>query len=57
MVGVNVTACNWGVLFALKAGVSLKFDKESVGLNEILCTDSEDFNRLGVSRSTSSELT
>ena len=52
-----MTACNWDVLFALKAGVSLKFDKESVGVNEILCIDCEDFNGLGVSKSTSSELT
>ena len=29
MVGVNMTPCNWGVLFAPNAVVSLKFDKES----------------------------
>ena len=29
MVGVNMTPCNWGVLFAPNAGVSLEFDKES----------------------------
>ena len=28
--------CNCGVLFATNAGVSLEFDKESVGVNEIL---------------------
>ena len=28
IVRVNVTPCNWGVLFALNAGVSLEFDKE-----------------------------
>ena len=38
MVGVNVTPCNWGVLLAPNAGVSLEFDKESVGVNLILCT-------------------
>ena len=38
-VGVNVTPCNWGVLFAPNAGVSMEFDKESLGAN---------FNRLGV---------
>ena len=36
IVGVNVIPCNWGVLFALNAGVSLDFDKESVEINEIL---------------------
>ena len=41
MVGVNVTPCNWGVLLAPNAGVSLEFDKESVGVNEIFCTDCE----------------
>ena len=53
MVGVNVTPCNWGVLFAPNTGVSLEFDKVSVRVNEILCTDCEEFNRLGVSKSTS----
>ena len=57
MVGFNVTPCYWGVLFATNAGLSLEFDKESVGANVILCTDCEDFNRLGVSKSTSSEFT
>ena len=57
IVGDNVTPCNWGVLFALNTGVSLEFDKESVEVNEILWTDWEDFNRLGVSNSTSSEFT
>ena len=47
--------CNWGVLFAPNTGVSLKFDKESVGNNVILCTGCEELNRLGVSKSTSSE--
>ena len=56
-VGVNVTPCNWRFSFALNAGVSLEFDKESVEVNEILWTDCEDFNRLGVSKSTSSEFT
>ena len=49
--------CNWGVLFAPNAGVYLKFDKEPVGVNEILCPDCEDINRLGVSKLTSSEFT
>ena len=57
MVGVKVTPCNWGVLFAPNAGVSLEFDKESVRVNVILCTDYEDFNRLGVSKSTRFEFT
>ena len=57
MVGFNETPCYWGVLFATNAGLSLEFDKESVGANVILCTDCEDFNRLGVSKSTSSEFT
>ena len=57
IVEVNVTPYNWGILFALNAGVSLEFDKESVEVNEILWTDWEDFNRLGVSNSTSSEFT
>ena len=43
MVGVNVTPCNWRVLFAPKPGVSLAFDKESVEVNEIFCTDCEEF--------------
>ena len=47
-VGVNVTPCNWGVLCAPNAGVSMEFDKESSGANAILCTYCEDFNRLGV---------
>ena len=50
MVGLNVTPCNWEVLPAPNAGVLLEFDKESVGVNKILCTDSEYFNRLGVSK-------
>ena len=33
MVGVNVTPCNWEVLFALNAGVSLELDMESVWAN------------------------
>ena len=57
MAGVNVTPCNWGVLFAPNAGVSLEFDKAFVGVNEILCTGCEEFNRLDVSRSTSSKFT
>ena len=57
MVKVNVTPCNRGVLFALKAGASLEFDKESAGAKEILYTDCEDFNTLGVSKSTSSKFT
>ena len=57
MVEDNVTPCNWGVLFAPNAGVSLEFDKESLGANAILCTDCEDFNRLGVSKSTRLEFT
>ena len=57
MVGVKVTPSNWGVLFAPNAGVSLEFDKESVRVNAILCTDYEDFNRLGVSKSTRFEFT
>ena len=52
MVGVNMTTCNWGVLFAPNAGVSLEFEKESVEANAILCRDCEHFNRLGVSKST-----
>ena len=55
--GVNVTPCNWGVLFASNAGVSLEFDKESVVANAILCIDCEDFNELGASKSTRSQLT
>ena len=35
--------------------LSLEFDMESVGANGGLCTDREDFNKLGVSKSTSSE--
>ena len=54
IVGANVTPCNWRVLFTLNAGVSLEFDKECVEVNEILWTDCEDFNRLGVSKLTSS---
>ena len=50
MVVVNVAPCNWGVLFAPNAGVSLEFDKESARVNKILCTDWEEFNRLGVSK-------
>ena len=48
---VNVTLCSWGVLFTLKASVSLEFDIESVGVNEILCTDCEEFNGLSVFKS------
>ena len=55
IVGVNLTPCNWGVLFAHNAGVSLEFSKESVEINEIFWTDCEDFNKLGVSKSTSPE--
>ena len=55
--GVNVTPCNWGVLFASNAGVSLEFDKESVVANAILCIDCEDFNELGASKSTRFQLT
>ena len=43
MMGVKMTTCNWGVLFTLKTGVSLEFDKESIGVNEILCTDCEEW--------------
>ena len=57
IVGVNVTPWNWGVLFALNAGVSLEFDKESVEVNKILWTDCEDFNRLSLSKSTRFEFT
>ena len=57
MVGVSMTPCSWGVFLTLNAGVSLEFDKESLGVNEILRTDCEEFNRLGVSKSTSSEFT
>ena len=38
MVGVNMTPCNWGVLFAPNARISLEFDKECVGVNEFLYT-------------------
>ena len=55
--GVNVTLCNWGVLFAPNAGVSFEFDMESVGANAVLCTDCKDFNRLGVSKLTRFEFT
>ena len=55
MVGVKMTSCKWEVLFAPNTGVSLKLNKESEGVNEILSTDCEEFNRLGVSKSTSSE--
>ena len=54
--GVNKTPCNWEVLFAPNAGVSLVFDKESKGFYEILSTDCEEFNRSGVSKSTSSDI-
>ena len=57
MVEVNVTPCNWEVLFVTNAGALLEFHKEFEGVNEIFCTDCEDFNRLGVSRSTISEFT
>ena len=57
MRGANVTPCNWGVFFVPNTGVSLEFDKESVGVDEILCTDCEEFNRLDVSKSTSYEFT
>ena len=57
MVEVKVTACNWGVLFAPNAGVSLQFYKESVGADGILCTDCEDSKRLDVSKSTRCECT
>ena len=57
MVGVNVTPYSWGNLFAPNAGVSLEFDKESVETNVILCVDCEDFNRLGISKSTRFEFT
>ena len=36
IVGVDVTLCNWRVLFALNADVSLEFDKKSVEVNVIL---------------------
>ena len=52
-----MSLCNWGILIAPNAGVSLKYDKESTGANEILCTECKKFNRLGVSKSTSSEFT
>ena len=55
--GVNVTPYSWGNLFAPNAGVSLEFDKESVEANVILCVDCEDFNRLGISKSTRFEFT
>ena len=57
MVGVNVIPCNWGVLFALSAGVSYKYDTESAEVNEIFCTDCEEFNRSGIFKSTRSEST
>ena len=57
MVGVKVTPSNWGVFLPPNAGVSLEFDKESVRVKAILCTDCEDFNRLGVSKSTRFEFT
>ena len=57
MVGVDVTPYSWGNLFAPNAGVSLEFDKESVETNVILCVDCEDFNRLGISKSTRFEFT
>ena len=55
--GVDVTPYSWGNLFAPNAGVSLEFDKESVETNVILCVDCEDFNRLGISKSTRFEFT
>ena len=55
--GVNVTPYIWGVLFVFNAVVSLEFEKESVEIDEMLWTDCEDFNRLYVSKSTSSEFT
>ena len=57
MLEVDLTCCNCGALFAPNVGVSLEFDKEFVGINEILLRTCEEFNRLGVSRSTSSECT
>ena len=39
---------NWEVLFTFSAGVLLEFDKESVGLNMILCTECEEFKRLAL---------
>ena len=36
IVGVNVTPCNWGVLFSFNTGVSLEFDNESLEFNEYL---------------------
>ena len=57
MLEVDLTRCNCGALFAPNVGVSLDFDKEFVGINEILLRTCEEFNRLGVSRSTSSECT
>ena len=57
MVGVNVTPYSWGNLFVPNAGVSMEFDKESVEANVILCVDCEDFNRLGISKSTRFEFT
>ena len=35
IVGVNVTPCNWGVLFALKVGVSSEFDNNDNNKNFI----------------------
>ena len=49
-----MTPCDWGVLFA---SVSLEFDMESAGANAILCTDCEDVNRLGLSKSARFEFT
>ena len=51
MVRLNMTPSNWGVLFEPNAGVSLEFYKESVGVNDILCTDCEECNRLGLFKS------
>ena len=42
MLGLDVIFCNWGVLFAPSAAALFEFDKESVGVNEILCTDLTD---------------
>ena len=46
-----------GGLFAPNASASLEFDKESVGVNEIFCTDCPELKRLGVYKSESYEFT
>ena len=55
---VIVPQCNGeGGLFAPNASASLEFDKESVGVNEIFCTDCPELKRLGVYKSESYEFT